>query len=188
MKVEMTEIKDTYIIEPRLIEDERGYFYEIINIKELEEHGIFFSPVQENCSLSLKAGIIRGIHFQDYPKTQSKIVRCTNGRIIDIVVDLRKDSPSYMQYLKIELSSENKKQVVVPKGCAHAIQSLVDNTIIEYFADEYYSSQFSKTIRYNDPDLNIDWEIRNPILSNNDNVAPFFKDIHFYSEPYYGGT
>ena len=172
-----TEIFDVKIIEPRVFNDDRGFFYETFNIKSLEQSGIVFNPIQENCAFSLKKGTIRGLHFQKNPLAQAKIVRCTAGRVMDYAVDLRRNSPTYLKYVAVELSSENKRQLYIPRGFAHGVISLVDNSMIEYFADNLYSPENDRSIRYNDPQIAIDWGIDEVILSDKDRNAPFVSDI-----------
>ena len=176
MKIIPAEIEDVKIIEPRIFNDDRGFFYETFNIKKLEENGIKFVPVQENCAFSLKKGTIRGLHFQNNPMAQAKIVRCPKGRVMDYAIDLRKNSPTYLKYVAVELSDENKRQLYIPRGFAHGVISLEDNTMIEYFADNPYSPENDCSIRYNDPDININWGIEELILSDKDKNAPFVKE------------
>ena len=171
-----TKIEDVKIIEPRVFSDERGFFYETFNVKKLKDEGIDFTPVQENCAFSLKKGTIRGLHFQNNPMAQAKIVRCTQGRVMDYAVDLRKNSPTYLQFVGVELSAENKKQLYIPRGFAHGVISLEDNSTIEYFADNLYSPENDRSIRYDDPSINIDWGTTEIIVSQKDNTAPFLKD------------
>lgn len=170
-------LKGVYILEPTVFEDHRGFFMESYNKKDFEEIGLYYDLVQDNHSLSVKAGVLRGLHFQLNPKAQTKIVRVLNGAIYDVVVDIRKGSPTFKKWQGFILTSENKRQIVVPKGFAHAVLTLVPNTEIMYKVDEYYSPEHDRSIRWNDPDLNIDWPVSNPILSDKDANAPFLKDI-----------
>lgn len=176
MKVFSTEIQDVKIVEPRVFNDDRGFFYEAISTAKLKENGIDFVPVQENCAYSIKKGTIRGLHFQNNPMAQGKLVRCTKGHVMDYAVDLRKSSPTYMKYVAVELSEENKRQLYIPRGFAHGVISLEDNTVIEYYADNLYSPENDRSVRFDDPDINIDWGIKNLILSDKDKTAPFFRD------------
>lgn len=176
MRVIETKIKDVKIIEPRVFFDNRGFFFEALSAKKLEEIGVNFSVKQENCAFSLKKGTIRGLHFQNNPMAQTKLVRCVKGRVMDYAVDLRKGSPTYMKYVQVELSDENKLQLYIPKGFAHGVISLVDNSIIEYYTDNEYSPIHDRAVRYNDPLINIDWPIDNLILSEKDKNAKLLSE------------
>ena len=171
-----TKINDVKIIQPRIFEDERGFFYETLNIHRLKEFGIDFIPVQENCAYSIKKGTIRGLHFQNAPMAQAKIVRCVQGAVMDYAVDLRKNSPTYLQYVSVELSADNKKQLYIPRGFAHGVISLVDNCMIEYFADNPYSPPHDRSIRYDDPCIGIHWGLDKIIVSVKDRNAPFINN------------
>jgi dTDP-4-dehydrorhamnose 3,5-epimerase len=172
-----TALDGVYILEPKVFEDERGFFMESYNKKDFEELGLYYDLVQDNHSLSVKAGVLRGIHFQLNPKAQTKIVRCLSGAIYDVVVDLRKSSKTFGKWISVILTADNKRQIVVPKGFGHAILTLVPNTEILYKVDEYYSPEHDRAIRWDDPDLAIDWPVSNPILSEKDKNAPYLKDI-----------
>lgn len=171
-----TEIKEVKIVEPRVFADDRGFFFESFNSIKLADEGIEFNPVQQNCAFSLKKGTIRGLHFQNNPMAQAKLVRCTVGRVMDYAVDLRKDSPTYLKHVAVELSAENKRQLYIPRGFAHGVISLQDNTVIEYFADNPYSPENDRSIRYDDPQININWGIEELILSDKDKNAPLLSD------------
>lgn len=172
-----TKLKGVYILEPTVFEDHRGFFMESYNKKDFEEIGLYYDLIQDNHSLSVKAGVLRGLHFQLNPKAQTKIVRVLSGAIYDVVVDIRKGSPTFGKWQGFILTSENKRQIVVPKGFAHGVLTLVPNTQIMYKVDEYYSPDHDRSIRWNDPDLAIDWPISEPILSEKDAKAPFLRDI-----------
>lgn len=176
MKIISTEIDEVKIIEPRVFNDDRGFFYETFNIKALKENGIDFTPIQENCAFSLKKGTIRGLHFQNNPMAQAKIIRCTKGRVTDYAIDMRKNSPTYLKYVSVELSAKNKLQFYLPRGFAHGVISLEDDTVIEYFADNPYSPENDRSVRYNDPDINIDWGTDRLVLSDKDKNAPFVSE------------
>ena len=171
-----TEIEDVKVIYPRIFEDERGFFYETFNTRRLREEGIDFIPVQENCAYSLKKGTIRGLHFQNHPMAQAKIVRCTQGRVMDYAIDLRKDSPSYLKFVAVELSSYNKKQIYIPVGFAHGVISLEDNSVIEYFTDNVYSPENDRSIKYDDKTIGIDWGTDKIIISQKDQNAPYVEE------------
>ena len=177
MQTELTQIADVKILKPRVFADDRGYFYETLSVGKLEAAGISFVPMQENCAFSLKKGTIRGLHFQNNPAAQAKIVRCTMGRVMDYAVDLRKDSPTYLKHVAVELSAENKCQLYIPRGFAHGVISLEDNTTIEYFADNLYSPEHDRSIRYDDPSIGIDWGLDTLVLSEKDKNARLLKDI-----------
>lgn len=167
------ELPQVKIVEPRIFQDDRGFFFEALNVITLEKNGISFTPIQENCAFSLKKGTIRGLHFQNNPMAQAKLVRCTAGRVMDYAIDLRKNSPTYLKYVAVELSSENKRQLYIPRGFAHGVISLEDNTTIEYFADNPYSPEHDRSIRYDDPQIGIDWGMEQLILSEKDKNAPY---------------
>ncbi|MFN4308896.1 dTDP-4-dehydrorhamnose 3,5-epimerase [Sulfurihydrogenibium azorense] len=175
-KVE-TPLKSVYIIEPTAFYDERGFFMESYNKREFEELGIFIDFVQDNHSLSVKAGTLRGLHFQIEPKAQTKLVRCIKGAIYDVIVDLRKGSPTFGKWISVILTEENKRQVLVPKGFAHGFLTLVPNTEVVYKVDEYWYPEYDRSLLWCDPDLNIDWPARDPILSPKDKNAPTLKEI-----------
>ena len=172
-----TELEGVYILESTVFEDHRGFFMESYNKRDFEEIGLFFDFVQDNHSLSVQAGVLRGLHFQLNPKAQTKVVRCLKGVIYDVVVDIRKGSPTFGKWIGVILSEYNKRQIVVPKGFAHGILTLVPNTEILYKVDEYYSPEHDRAIRWNDPELKINWPIKEPILSEKDKNAPFLREI-----------
>jgi len=172
-----TALEGVYLLEPTVFEDHRGFFMESYNKKDLEELGLHYELVQDNHSLSVQAGVLRGLHFQLEPKAQTKIVRCLKGAIYDVVVDIRKGSPTYLKWIGVILTEFNKRQIVVPKGFAHGVLTLVPNTEILYKVDEYYSPEHDRSIRWNDPDIAIDWPYTNPILSDKDRNAPTLKEI-----------
>jgi len=176
MRVTKTKFKGLLVIETDVYQDNRGWFTETYTKKEFDNYGIDIDFIQDNQSYSAKKGTLRGIHFQINPKAQSKLVRCTRGAIIDTVVDLRKGSDTYKQWFSIELSAENRKQLFIPKGFGHAFITLVDDVEVQYKVDEYYSQEHDRSIRFDDPELNIDWGIENPIISPKDLNAPFLKD------------
>lgn len=176
MNIEKTEIEGVFILTPRVFDDPRGSFFEAVNTDSLKKAGIEFTVAQENCAYSLKAGTIRGLHFQNSPRAQAKIIRCIRGSVMDYAVDLRKGSPTYLRYVSALLSWENKKQLYIPKGFAHGVISLSDDTCIEYFADDFYSPEHDRSVRYDDPDINVDWGRDELILSDKDKNAPLLRD------------
>ena len=174
MKINKTFIEDLLIIEPQLFKDERGFFYESYNKNNLDINIVF---VQDNESKSYK-GVIRGLHFQAPPFEQTKLVRCVSGNILDVAVDLRTNSKTYGKSFSIELSSENNKQLFVPKGFAHGFQVLSETAIVNYKVDNFYNPKSDSGIIWNDKDLSIDWNLDlKPILSEKDSKLISVKDL-----------
>ena len=174
MKINKTFIEDLLIIEPQLFKDDRGFFYESYNKNNLDINIVF---VQDNESKSYK-GVIRGLHFQAPPFEQTKLVRCVSGNILDVAVDLRTNSKTYGKSFSIELSSENNKQLFVPKGFAHGFQVLSETAIVNYKVDNFYNPKSDSGIIWNDKDLSIDWNLDiKPILSDKDLKLISFKDL-----------
>lgn len=181
MNIIKTDINDLVIIEPKIHGDYRGWFTETYSKTKLNESGINLNFVQDNHSMSAEKGTLRGLHVQKYPKAQTKLVRCTRGKILDVAVDLRKGSSTYMDWFSIELSEDNKKQLLIPKGFAHGFVTLTDNAEVQYKVDEYYAPEHDRSIRFDDPDIGVEWNIDIPILSEKDLNAPWLKncDINF---------
>jgi len=176
MKISKTFIEDLLVIEPQLFKDERGFFYESYNKKKLDKN-IKIVFVQDNESKSIK-GAIRGLHFQAPPFEQTKLVRCVSGNILDVAVDLRKNSKTYGKSFCVELSSENNKQLFIPKGFAHGFQVISDEAIVNYKVDNYYNPKSDSGIILNDKDLSINWSIDvKPILSVKDLKLMPFKEL-----------
>ncbi|QCX52775.1 dTDP-4-dehydrorhamnose 3,5-epimerase [Elizabethkingia sp. JS20170427COW] len=181
MKITETPLKDCFVIEPTVIGDSRGYFYEKFNQKIFEEHtqqnGNF---VQDNVSKS-HYGVLRGLHLQKGEHAQAKLVSCIEGTVYDVAVDLREGSPTYQQWFGIELSGENKKQLYIPRGFAHGFIVLSPIAIFSYKCDNFYCKESEGSVKYNDPDLNIDWKIpyKDMLLSEKDQNAPSFKEHNF---------
>lgn len=176
MNLVKTEIEEVLIIEPKVFGDHRGWFIETYSKEKFKELGIDIEFVQDNHSLSAQCGTLRGLHFQLDPKSQTKLVRCTKGEILDVAVDLRIGSPTFKKWVAVELSEENKKQLLVPKGFAHGFLTLTDDVEVQYKVDEYYSKENDRSIRFDDPEIGINWGIDNPILSDKDINASFLKD------------
>lgn len=177
MEVVETGIKDLLIIKPRVFEDDRGYFFESFNQDIFQKHGVNATFVQDNESRSMKH-VLRGLHFQKPPYAQGKLVRVMHGSVLDVAVDLRKGSPTYGQWKSILLTSTNKWILWIPEGFAHGFVTLEDYTVFFYKCTNFYSKVSEGSIRWNDPDVGIDWgEINNPILSDKDKDAPFFRDF-----------
>ena len=175
MNIINTDFNDAYLIEPDVFGDARGWFMETYTKKKIEE-ATKVEFIQDNQSYSAKKGVIRGLHFQNNPMAQTKLIRCTRGRIYDVIVDLRKSSSTYLKWIKVELSEENKRQLLIPKGFAHGFVTLTDDVEVQYKVDEYYSKECDRSIRWNDPLFGINWEIENPQLSEKDQKAPLYKD------------
>lgn len=176
MNIVKTDIEGLVIIEPVFHGDHRGWFMETYSYKELAKYGIDTTFVQDNQSFSAQKNTLRGMHFQNAPMAQTKLIRCTKGAIIDTVVDLRKNSKTYKKWFSVELSEENKKQLYIPKGFAHGFVTLTDNVEVQYKVDEFYSKEHDRSIRFDDPEIGIKWEVENPILSEKDLNAPLLKD------------
>lgn len=177
IKIIETGIPDLVIIEPQIFGDHRGFFFESWSLRTMEDAGLFYNFVQDNHSSSTIKGTLRGIHFQYGDKAQAKLVRCVRGTVLDVAVDLRKDSPTYKKWHAVELSEDNKKQFLIPRGFGHGFVTLTDNVEFMYKADNYYAPEADGGIRWNDPTFAIDWGIANPILSDKDKQAPFFTDV-----------
>jgi len=176
MEIQGTILKDLFILKPKILSDNRGYFFESYSQIKMPENYKKINFIQDNQSMSLKKGTLRGIHLQNNPKAQTKLVRCIQGNVWDVAVDLRTGSPTYLKWFGVELNSVNCLQLLVPKGFGHGYITLTDNTIVAYKVDEYYSKNEERTIRYDDTYLNIDWKGLIPILSEKDLLSPFLKD------------
>ncbi len=176
MKISPTKIKEVLILELAVFGDSRGWFTETYNKKEFSKLGIDVDFIQDNHSFTEAKGTLRGLHIQNSPFTQSKLVRCTRGSVLDVAVDLRKASSTYKQWISVELSEENKKQLFIPKGFAHGFLTLTENVEFQYKVDNYWDKQSEKTIRFNDPEIGIDWGNDNPVLLERDRNASLLKD------------
>ena len=177
MKVIDTEIEGLVILEPRVFGDDRGYFFESFSLKRFEEKVSKTVFVQDNESKS-KYGVLRGLHYQLPPYTQAKLVRVVKGRVLDVAVDIRKGSPTFGKHVAVELSEENKLQFFLPKGFAHGFAVLSEEAIFQYKCDEYYAPDHEGAIRYDDPELGIDWKlpVEDIILSEKDKKHPRLQD------------
>ena len=176
MKITETKLNGVVIIEADVFGDNRGFFMEIWNKKKMEEAGLYYDFVQDNHSKSTVKGTLRGIHFQKGDKAQAKLVRCVKGAVLDVAVDLRKNSPTFKQWVGVELSAENKKQLLIPRGFGHGFVTLTDDVEFLYKADNYYEPKADAGIRWNDPEIGVEWGVENPILSEKDRKNPFLKD------------
>lgn len=181
MKIKNTPLKDCYIIESTVFEDERGYFYEKFNEKKFEElTGLNGHFVQDNISKS-SYGVLRGLHLQKGEYAQAKLVSCLEGKVFDVAVDLREDSPTFGQWFGIELTPENKLQLYVPRGFGHGFSVLSETAVFSYKCDNFYQKDAEGSVIYNDPELNIDWKLPADaiILSEKDGKLPTFAEKNF---------
>lgn len=176
MKITKAKLDGVVIIEPDIFGDNRGFFMESWNKKKMEEVGLYYDFVQDNHSKSTVKGTLRGIHFQKGDKAQAKLVRCVKGAVLDVAVDLRKNSPTFKQWVGVELSEENKKQLLIPRGFGHGFVTLTDDVEFLYKSDNYYAPEAEGGIRWNDPDIGVEWGLENPILSEKDKINPLLQE------------
>ena len=178
MKFIKTAIPDVYIIEPTVFGDHRGYFLESFNLEKFEENIYSIKFIQDNESKSSK-GVLRGLHFQKPPFSQAKLVRCIEGCVMDVAVDIRKGSPTFGKHVAIELSGENKRQLFIPRGFAHGFSVLSENAVFAYKVDNRYAPESDSGIRYDDKELNINWGLNEEDvqLSLKDKELEFFKNL-----------
>ena len=174
MEVIGTKLAGCYEIIPQVFGDHRGWFYESYSKVKLPELDVEF--VQDNHSYTQKKGTIRGVHFQNDPAAQGKLVRCVRGAVLDVAVDLRQGSPTYKEWIMVTLSAENKKMLFLPRGFGHAFVTLTDDVEFLYKADNYYAPKYDRSVRWDDPELGIAWDIKDPILSEKDANAPYLRD------------
>lgn len=174
MNIIKTKLEGVFIIEPKVFGDERGWFMETYSAIKTPEIALDF--VQDNHSYSKEKGVLRGIHFQKGEFAQSKLVRCVKGAVLDVAVDLRKGSPTYLQWISVELSAENKKQFFIPRGFGHGFLTLTEDVEFVYKTDNYYNHENDRSIVWNDNQINIEWGIEKPILSEKDKLAPTLKE------------
>jgi len=168
-----------HVFQPRRFEDERGFFCETWNYRTLLKQGVDIQFVQDNHSMSTQIGTLRGLHYQTPPHAQDKLVRCTRGTIFDVAVDIRTGSPTYGQWYGVELSAENGKQLLVPKGFLHGFITRTPETEVIYKCSDYYAPACDACVRFDDPDICVNWgfERASPVLSEKDRKAPFLRDI-----------
>ncbi|MEW6469155.1 MAG: dTDP-4-dehydrorhamnose 3,5-epimerase [Bacteroidota bacterium] len=177
MELIPTPLKDLFIIQPRVFEDARGYFFESYSKKLFEQAGINTEFVQDNQSMSQK-NVLRGLHFQNPPYAQGKLVRVLKGAVLDVAVDIRKKSATYGRHLTMRLDEKNKTMLFIPPGFAHGFLTLEDETVFFYKCTNFYHKQSESTLLWNDPELNIRWGVSDPILSDKDKNGTPFRDLN----------
>lgn len=177
MKKIETSLPGVYIIEPQVFGDQRGYFMETWSTRNFKELGLRYDFVQDNQSYSSQRGTLRGIHFQNAPCAQAKLVRVTRGAVMDVAVDLRRGSPTYRQWTAVELSAENKRMLMIPRGFGHGFKTLTDDVEFCYKVDNLYSKECDRGIRFDDPAIGVDWgAVQRELLSAKDMTAPLLAD------------
>ncbi|RAV13781.1 dTDP-4-dehydrorhamnose 3,5-epimerase [Paenibacillus contaminans] len=176
MNKKETKLSGVYILEPKVFGDHRGFFMESYNRQTFANLGLDYSFIQDNHSLSKEIGVLRGLHYQLEPKAQTKLIRVIRGAIYDVVVDIRRNSSTFGRWVGVELSAENKRQLLVPKGFAHGFCTIEPNTEVVYKVDEVYSPAHDRGILWNDPALAISWPVSKPILSEKDEKHPCLQD------------
>lgn len=176
MNVIKTKLDGVVIIEPDVFGDARGWFMETWTKQKLENIGINVEFVQDNQSYTANKGTLRGLHFQNAPYAQSKLVRVVRGAVLDVAVDIRKGSPTYKQWVNVELSAENKRQFFIPRGFAHGFLALTDDVEFVYKCDNYYNKECDRSIRFDDKSIGVEWGIENPLVSQKDENAPLLDD------------
>jgi dTDP-4-dehydrorhamnose 3,5-epimerase len=179
MKFIETEIKGAFLIDPELLEDERGFFARTWCLKEFEQHGLNSEWVQCNISYNKLKGTLRGMHYQVAPYAEAKLLRCTMGAIYDVIIDLRPDSKTYRQWISAELSAGNRKMIYIPQGFAHGFQTLVDNTEVFYQMSEFYAPEYARAVRWNDPQFKINWPEADRTISEKDQKIEDFDPEAF---------
>ncbi len=181
MKITKTAIDGVVIIEPQVFEDARGYFFESWNKAKMAEAGLDYDFIQDNQSKSCY-GTIRGVHYQKGEFSQAKLVRILQGTVLDVAVDLRKDSKTFGQHVAVELSAENNRQLMIPRGFGHGFSVLTPTAVFAYKCDNVYNKASEAGIRFDDPDLKIDWKVKpeEAVLSDKDRVLPFLKDAECF--------
>ena len=171
-----TKLTGVCIVEPVVHGDHRGYFMETYSTKTFADIGITNEFVQDNQSFTAQKGTLRGIHFQNAPMAQAKLVRVTKGAVLDVAVDLRKGSPTYKQWLGVELSAENKRMLFIPRGFGHGFVTLTDDVEFCYKVDNLYSKECDRGIRFDDPEIGVEWGFTEPVLSQKDTISPMLAD------------
>ena len=176
MKIEKTKLEGAFIIEPDVFGDQRGWFMETWTKQKLADVGISADFVQDNQSYTANKGTLRGLHFQNEPYAQAKLVRVVRGAVLDVAVDIRKGSPTYKQWVSVELSAENKRQFFIPRGFAHGFLALTDDVEFVYKCDNYYNKECDRSIRFDDKSIGVEWGIESPFVSQKDENAPLLEN------------
>lgn len=171
-----TDIDGVVLVEPKVFGDHRGFFMESWSEREFKVAGLDYDFVQDNHSSSTVKGTLRGIHFQRGEMSQAKLVRCVRGAVLDVAVDLRPESPTYKKWVAVELSEENKRMLMIPRRFGHGFVTLTDNVEFLYKADNPYAPEYDGGIRWNDPEIGVDWGVEKPVLSSKDENSPFLRD------------
>ncbi len=177
MEIIESSLKGVFVIKPKVFEDARGYFFESYNQKLFHDAGLNLDFVQDNQSLSQK-GVLRGLHFQNNPHAQGKLVRVITGAVFDVAVDIRKSSPTYGKWFGLELTAENKWMMYIPEGFAHGFATLRDNTVFSYKCTNFYNKAAEDCLLWNDPDIGINWGLENPLLSEKDMQGKLIKNFN----------
>ncbi len=175
--VEPTKLDGVCLIRPNRFGDNRGWFMESYSKKDFEEAGLHYEFVQDNRSFTERKGTVRGLHFQRPPMAQAKLLTCLRGSILDVAVDLRPDSPTYKDWVGVILTAEDPTQLLIPRGFAHGFVTLTDNVEFQYKVDNFYSPEHDGGIRWNDPDIGVEWGVSDPILSEKDMKSPFLREL-----------
>lgn len=175
MRFSKTDIVGAWVVDPNPIEDDRGRFMRAWCAREFTEHGLSFLPLQANMGFSIHRGTVRGMHFQEAPALEAKLVRCTRGAIFDVALDLRKESPSYGKWYGVELSAENGRMLYVPENCAHGYQTLEENSEMYYLTSAFYSPNSARGVRFDDPAFGIQWPLVATVVSEQDHKWPLVK-------------
>ena len=176
MQVTKTALDGVLILEPKVFGDARGWFMETWSARKFEAAGLNFNFVQDNQSYSAQCGTLRGLHYQTAPFAQAKLVRCTRGKLLDVAVDIREGSETFAKWVAVELTAENKKQLLIPRGFAHGFLTLTDDVEIQYKADNFYAPMCDGNIRWDDPEIKIAWPFTPRILADKDAQAPTLKE------------
>jgi dTDP-4-dehydrorhamnose 3,5-epimerase len=175
MRFRETSVAGAHVIDPEPHLDDRGRFMRAWCAKEFAEHGIQFAPVQANLGYSIHKGTLRGMHFQDASAPEAKLVRCTRGRMFDVVVDLRPESASFGQWYGVELNADNGRMLYLPERCAHGYQTLEDGTEMHYMASAYYTPEAAHGVRFDDPAFGVQWPLEPTMISDQDRTWPLFQ-------------
>jgi len=173
-----TRLSGAYIIEPERLEDQRGFFARAWCAREFEAHGLVFRPVQANMSYNRTKGTLRGMHYQVLPYAESKLIRCTRGTILDVIIDLRPDSTTYCEWIGVELTAENYQSLYVPECFAHGFQTLADDTEVTYHVSQFYTPAAERGIRFDDPAFGIRWPLEVNVISDKDQGWPDYQRSH----------